>query len=372
MSYFRNIFVLALAVSASGCANFHSVYRPFDTSGGKGALIDIKQRAIIAAKNDIAPYKTVVCAEPSPDSLSAYAAEFAAKADLPQGVSAQLSSAFQESASYTGLRTQSIQLLRDSMYRMCEAYMNGALSQGQYDLLARRYQKHTVALLAIEQLTGAIKSPPITINTSGSAEAARSLSEMRTEITAIEKKTAYLEKNKSDNTTTDDQKKSIETELTNLKADKEAVTKGIENARGVLASGTATSIVSAVGLPTQRSDQHIQAVSASVERIVQTIINTDDTGQLCFMQLQFDPTKLNESGKQLQTYCQKFFEFGQTATTLRLEALKVSLDALKATKNDATGADVFKKSEAAKKIAESIGQDLGFTLKSAPRKVPTE
>jgi len=365
--------VLALAVSVGGCANFNSVYRDLKTSEGTGALIDIKQRAIIAAKNDTAPYKVVVCAEPSPDSLSAYAAELAAKADLPEVVSAQLSGAFQESASYTGLRTQSIQLLRDSMYRTCEAYMNGAINQAQYDLLARRYQKHTVALLAIEQLTGAIKSPPITINTSGSAEAARSLSEMRTEIAAIDKKSADLEKKKSDSATTDDQKKSIETEIANLKADKEAVTKGIENARGVLATGTATSTVSTVGLPTQRSDQHIQSVSASVERIVQAIINTDDTGQLCFMQLQFDPTKLNEGGKQLQTYCSKVFELDQSATAMRLEALRVSLDALKATKNEAIGADASKKSDAAIKIVEKLDQSGNKSkLLTAPIKVLTE
>lgn len=362
-----------MAVSAGGCANFNSVYRDLKTSEGTGALIDIKQRAIIATKNDAAPYKVVVCAEPSPDSLSAYAAELAAKTDLPEGVSAQLSGAFQESASYTGLRTQSIQLLRDSMYRTCEAYMNGAITQGQYDLLARRYQKHTVALLAIEQLTGAIKSPPITINTSGSAEAARSLSEMRTEIAAIDKKTADLEKKKSDSATTDDQKKSIEIEIANLKADKEAVTKGIENARSVLATGTATSNVSAVGLPTQRSDQHIQAASASVERIVQAIINTDDTGQLCFMQLQFDPTKLNEGGKQLQIYCKKFFEFEQARAALYLDAQKISLEALKTTKDDATGANASRKSEAAGKIAEELDRVGSKTkLLTAPIKVLTD
>jgi hypothetical protein len=323
-----------MAVSVGGCANFTSVYRPFKTSEGAGALIDIKQRAIITAKSDDAPYKVAVCAEPSPDSLSAYAAEFAAKADLPNGVATQLLSGFQEGAAYTGLRTQSIQLLRDSLYRICEAYMNGAITREQYDLLVRRYQKYTVALLAIEQLTGAVKSPPITINTSGSAEVARSLSAIRSEIEAIDKEITDLEKKKSDSATTDEEKKSIETKIANLKADKEALTKYREHARDVLVTGTATSTVSSVGLPTQRSDQHIQAVSATVKEIVERIINTDDLGQLCFAHLSAQE-KGSEDGGKLNDACSKFFENRNSDVTLRLKFFEICLNELKSTDNHA-------------------------------------
>ncbi len=362
-------FTAALAVvSLSGCANFNSIYRELKTSEGSGALIDIKQRAIIAAKNDQAPFKVVVCAEASPDSLSAYAAELAGKADLPNGVSAQLASAFHESASFTGLRTQSIQLLRDSMYRTCEAFMNGAITQGQYDLLARRYQKHTVALLAIEQMTGAIKVPPVTINTSGSAEAARSLSKMRTEASSIDKQVTDLETKKGDKGTSDEDKKTIDQKIASLKSDKDAITKGIENARGVLVSGSSTAAISTVGVPSQRSDQHIQSVIGAVERIVQTIINTDDTGQLCFLQLQLDSTKLTEGGKQLQSYCSRVFELDHAATKLQIDALQLSLESLKSSKSDAG-----KKSDEAKKLAEQLDK-LGSKTKllSVPFKIPTE
>ena len=176
MGILRTTALVVLGAITIGCANFNSVHRELTVSEGVGALIDIKQRAIFVLKKATPSGDVIVCAEPSPDSLSAYAAEIAAKAELPNGVAAQLSGAFQESASFTGLRTQSIQLLRDSQYRICEAYMNGAISTSQYDLLARRYQKQTVALLAIEQLTGAFRSPSVTVNTIGSAEAARSIS----------------------------------------------------------------------------------------------------------------------------------------------------------------------------------------------------
>lgn len=304
MSSSRGFSLICLAAVSVGCANLNSVHRELKVSEGTGALIDIKQRAIVVSKRTTPSGEVVVvCAEPSPDSLSAYAAELAAKAELPSGVAAQLSGAFQEGASFTGLRTQSIQLLRDSQFRICEAYMNGAISQSLYELLARRYQKHTVALLAIEQLTGTVRAPSVTINTSGSAEAARSVSEMRKEIASIDRSIAELEKKKSDATTSDGDKRTIGDKIKALQADKDAISKGIEGARGLLASGTATATISSVGQPTQRSDQHIQAVTQTVEKIVTLILETDDFGQLCFFYMQQDTTKLSDSGKKLQGAC---------------------------------------------------------------------
>lgn len=122
------ILIAPVILLLAGCANFNSVHRDFNISNGNGALIDIKQRAIIASvvktkKSDNTEItETRVCAEPSPDSLSAYAAELAAKADNGQ-VAAGLSAAFQESSAFVGLRTQSIQLLRDASYRLCESYL---------------------------------------------------------------------------------------------------------------------------------------------------------------------------------------------------------------------------------------------------------
>ena len=139
MSLRRLPVLIILCAVVAGCANINSVHRELRVSEGSGALIDIKQRGIFVSKRQTPNGEVIVCAEPSPDSLSAYAAELAAKAELPSGVAAQLSGAFQESASFTGLRTQSIQLLRDSQYRICQAYMNGAITSNQYDLLARRY-----------------------------------------------------------------------------------------------------------------------------------------------------------------------------------------------------------------------------------------
>jgi hypothetical protein len=280
-----------------------------------------------------------VCAEPSPDALSAYAAEIAAEANVPGEAAVQLAAAMQESSSYVGLRTQSIQLLRDSLYRLCEGYMNGALDKPQYEILVRRYQKYMVALLGIEQLTGAMRAPTVTINTEGSAEAARSISVMKDEISSIESKVTKLEsentelgKEKEKEGTSDGRKKEIEStiaennkQIDSFNKDKSSISKGIENARGLAAKGSATAVVSQVGIPTQRTDQHVQAVSNAVEKIVLNIINTDDLGQLCFSYLRH----ASNPNTQLSATCQQYFENLNRIIPVQLDADELRIKEIK-------------------------------------------
>jgi hypothetical protein len=85
------VLVMAVATCA-GCARANSIYRKLDVSKGTGALIDIKQRAIISSVQETTESKGTtgpttktprVCAEPSPDALSAYAAQLAAEGSPP-------------------------------------------------------------------------------------------------------------------------------------------------------------------------------------------------------------------------------------------------------------------------------------------------
>ncbi len=117
----------------------------FDYSGGNGKTSYIEETEA----------HRVVCAEPSPDALSAIAAQAGVSvSDLQGSVAAE--GALSEVASNIGVRTQTIQTLRDGFYRVCEAYMNG-LSDVQYSIMLRRFQTNMIALLAIEQLTGAVR-----------------------------------------------------------------------------------------------------------------------------------------------------------------------------------------------------------------------
>lgn len=319
-----------LVIFVINCGNFNSIHRDLKVDDGKGALVDIKQRAIIVSEKTVgfgtsAVRQTVVCTEPSPDALSAYAAELAAEADVPEVVTARLVSAFQESTSFTGLRTQSIQLLRDSLYRICEGYMNGALDELQYDILMRRYQKYMVALLAIEQLTGTVRSPAVTISTEGTAQAAKSISEMRSEIESIDAQIAELEDQKK--AAAPEDKAEFDEKINEKLADKAAITKGIENAQGLLAEGSATANVDMTGIQIDRSDEHLQAISSVVNEIVMEIINTEDTGQLCFAYLRDDNSNSPALTKACQGYIAVIIEKGN----LRNQALDnlIKADAIK-------------------------------------------
>lgn len=336
------IVILGLVFVLTGCGTLNSVYRPFNISEGSGALIDIKQRAIVVSpqtttdKEGKKTQRVIVCAEPSPDALSAYAAEVAAKAEIPKEAAVQLAAAMSEGTAYVGLRTQSIQLLRDALYRLCEGYMSGALDKDQYDILVRRYQKYMVALLGIEQLTGAMRSPAVTINTEGSAEAARSISTMEEEIKEIKNKVAELEgrnvrlaEEKTNKAGTPDEKK-IENEIAenqktieSFNKNIQSISKGVESARGLAARGSATTIISQVSLPAERAniDKSMEALSKVVKEIVLNVIQTDDLGQLCFAHL-----KNNKSqNAELTKICKDHFNNLNKGTTLNLEVAEKGL-----------------------------------------------
>ena len=302
---FQGIILIVTTSFLTGCGNLNSIHHFLTVDEGTGAMVDIKQRAIIVSKKKIEKTdaqgysqktQTIVCAEPSPDALSAYAAELAAEGGIPGKVSAKLAGATQESAAFVGLRTQSIQLLRDSLYRLCEGYMSGALTKTEYGHYTRRYQRFMIALLGIEQLTGAIRAPSVTIRTEGKAQTAAAIADLRKEVEKINEE--IQEKTKSKDTLMGEQKaeadegkkqaiqKEIDAVGTAIK-EKEADKKDIERAiteerKGLVAEGSATASVSEVGLPTSRSDAHIQHVGSIVENIVLRAMDVDDLGPFCW------------------------------------------------------------------------------------------
>lgn len=128
-----------------------------------GVFIDAEQRAVLSNRRPDKDLR-VVCAEPAPDALSAIAAQAGVSvSDISNAVSAE--GGVSEAAANIGLRTQTIQTLRDGFYRVCEAYMNG-LSEEQYSIMLRRFQTNMIALLAIEQLTGAVRGGDAVVSAS--------------------------------------------------------------------------------------------------------------------------------------------------------------------------------------------------------------
>lgn len=148
----------------ASCANLQTVNRSSQlatTSNVNGVAVhlDAQQRLVISTAEGF-------CAEPSPDALAAYASALGFGISNPSKQAASLSNAFSGSAGSIGLRTQSITLMRDALYRLCEAELNGAIGGLQMAHLLTRSQDLTAVVLAIEQLTGAVVASQVVLSPS--------------------------------------------------------------------------------------------------------------------------------------------------------------------------------------------------------------
>lgn len=163
--------LLAVLCGIAGCANLETISRSTSVplgKDGKAVHLDAQQRLVVFAANRY-------CAEPSPDALAAYAAALGFSAPKLPSKALAASGALNSVAGSIGLRTQSITLMRDTLYRICEGRLNNTLSDEQVAVLMSRSQDLTAVILATEQLTGAVAAPPVTLTTGGSSSALASL-----------------------------------------------------------------------------------------------------------------------------------------------------------------------------------------------------
>ena len=302
----RCVVLIGIAITMGGC--FH-VIPTFDASDGKSRLIEAKHRAIISVKrpligSDGRPVlderrkqvtSLAVCAEPSPDALQATVV--ALKKKLPaEAVKALFSFEKSEIPEYVGLRTQTIQLLRDAYFRLCEAFLNDGVDAIAYDVLQRRFQRQIVALLAVEQLTGAV--------TAGRGTATRSSTTAATDVAkAIEESEQIL--------LDLEKKKEAEKDLAELKAHGEAKETAIEATKRRIAviqgqierrqhliiklleaefvrttQGTQNSNAEDSSKDTDRRSASAEVANA-VRAITLNAINQDYESQVCFETLRF-------------------------------------------------------------------------------------
>lgn len=409
------------ALMASGCAELtHLTTDKALPSGkdapsqGKAIIVDAKQRLITAApvvkvekqgSNETTKY-VALCAEPSPDALSALAAGYGIS--LSQKEKADLASSFSiaEGAGSIGLRTQSIQLMRDAMFRLCEGYQSGAVDSLAFQTLHRRFQSSMVAILAIEQITGAMRAPAVAIGGNalvGKAELAAELTAkkeaavnlLREAENALKaKKTADDEAGKKVNGLATkiseaeaageaETVKSLQAELGKAKEDKEKTGKdleaattlrndrasaldAIEAARAQAIAGNATAVMVAnVSYPAGSlpDSSRIGEVAKEVTQIVRSTLELNFAPEVCATILlsrgsqagKITPSKVPEDGGAVTT--------DDALLTSCLEFLKESVQLAK---NSANLLDA-----AAEKIRESRGA-LDPRLIEEVRKLQTE
>jgi len=155
-----------------GCANY--IFRSFDLDRGESLSVDAKQRLVLVThKGGKTGDRKIVCAEPSPDAYAATAASASASSafSLPGAANTPgtnagfgFAGARSEAAASLAMRTQTIQLLRDGLYRACEAYMNGAIDQYQYNIVLLNIDRLMITLLGVDAIGGTQKTPATTIS----------------------------------------------------------------------------------------------------------------------------------------------------------------------------------------------------------------
>lgn len=126
-----------LTLGFGGCEQTH-FFKPFDADRTSVSL-DAQQRIVVSAlRGPAGSQRRIICAEPSPDAISALASSLATdltgkvpatEAGTAGTTEAELAvrRSVAEQVAYVGVRNSTIQLLRDGLYRSCEAYLNGAI-----------------------------------------------------------------------------------------------------------------------------------------------------------------------------------------------------------------------------------------------------
>ena len=341
-------FVIFSVVSLSllsGCANLNTISRttPLKSEGDKGKAIhlDIQQRLLIV--NNMDKY----CSEPSPDALAAFAAAMGIGASSPAQGAVSGAGSTSSSAASIGLRTQSITLMRDALYRMCEAYANGELSRSQVMTTLSRSQDLTAVILATEQLTGAVVAQQAALSGTATSDATavmtatsklleaalkqQNLAQTRLE-QAMEKKADAESKQKQAQTEYDEAKinsdnnqgdvaaearlKKAQSDLDSanrqvalmeeIRASREKLlndaTESVESLKSAQdsattsasASSSSSASLSGGGTFTRLNDQSTQAIAAAVTSMVNNVVNKSYVLEYCMAMITSNDTGVDE------------------------------------------------------------------------------
>ncbi len=156
--------VTGLAIALAGCdapAEWTSIYRPVPSD--QAFLTDPKQRSILNVPAVGGPRQNIptriICAEPSPDVAQSVSSAISAALEVQikgqGGGAASFGRSAADAVVQLGERLGTIQLLRDGLYRACEAYANGAINATTYAMIVSRYDDTMITLMYGELVAGA-------------------------------------------------------------------------------------------------------------------------------------------------------------------------------------------------------------------------
>lgn len=201
------------AISLAGCGdrNFGAVRTTTTEADDRVVMASTPQRPPVNGAPVIP--NQIFCAEPSPDvakavsSASQAAVSAQVNATQPQSgtaieaagtVAAGRSRA--EALAQLAERLATIQLLRDGLYRACEAFANGAVGPISYALMLSRYGDTMVTLLGSEMAAGAFGRQLSALGTGADGSAQASLAQARQaadQVTATQTRIRELEQQRT-------------------------------------------------------------------------------------------------------------------------------------------------------------------------------
>ena len=199
MTIWRMVTASVGSLALCSCAAMDSLHWSFPGPGDSQVVsVDAKQRHLLIANygKEGAP-QIRACAEPAPDTFAAYSTSLlgllglaADKRDVQASVAAGETVASLE-------RTQTVNLLREMLYRTCERWLSGALDQEQFLSLSARDHRSMIAVLAIEQLTGVVKPPSTIISGPAVSAAIGQSKELVKLLTVYQEERAVAEKSET-------------------------------------------------------------------------------------------------------------------------------------------------------------------------------
>lgn len=197
-----------------------------------GIAVDAKQRFVwtpsvpvssgrVGESSLSAPIVTnrrIVCAEPSPDAVTAIASSIDASlrgaGTFSGGATAEaagkIGNTLSETVENIGERTQVIQLLRDSLYRACEAYSNGAIDEFGYSLILGQIDLFMLQLVAADSLGRAKGGEEVAAAQTLVDQRSIAVTKARRSFEEADRKLTALERRRSLATTLQNEKRLIE------------------------------------------------------------------------------------------------------------------------------------------------------------------
>lgn len=247
-----SLVIIIAATTVVGCAPYKNT-----------RVLEAEERVVTYAERvNGAEVIPVFCAEASPDALKTLAGSVSVE---KQNVAA-LAAAYSESGANIGLRTHTIQLLRDQLYAICQGYANKGISAPAYQMLLTRNQRNTVALMAIEQLTGVLRTPAVALTGASTANQAKLLLELNAQLATAEEQYKKIEDKKS--------AAAVELEKTISKFKQD-----IERARAQMVAATSTA--ETVVIQQNIDAATIKEVAKTVESIANSVIGVNDMFYVC-------------------------------------------------------------------------------------------